>query len=49
MTKKFYNMFSLMLDPRYKTFLLVSSFIDHEQGKLIVEEYDIFNFFSYVF
>jgi hypothetical protein len=31
-----------MLDRRCKTFLFVSSFIDHEQGKLIVEEYDKF-------
>ncbi len=29
-----------MLDPRYKTFHLVSSFIGCEQGKAIVEEYD---------
>ncbi len=29
-----------MLDPRFKTFHLVSSFIGYEQGKAIVEEYD---------
>jgi hypothetical protein len=29
-----------MLDPRFKTLHLVSSFIDCEQGKAIVEEYD---------
>jgi len=32
-------MFFLMLDPRLKTLHLVSSFIDFEQGKAIVEEY----------
>jgi hypothetical protein len=40
MKKKSHNMFSLMLDPRFKTFCLVSSLIVHEQGKAIVEEYD---------
>jgi len=39
---KAHNMFSLMLDPRLKTFCLVSSLIGHEQGKAIVEEYDNF-------
>ncbi len=29
-----------MLDPRFKTLCLVSSFITLEQGKAIVEEYD---------
>jgi hypothetical protein len=38
--KKSHNMFSLMLDPKFKTFHLVYSFSDHEQGKAIVEEYD---------
>jgi hypothetical protein len=33
-------MFFLMLDPRFKTFYLVSSLIGHEQGKAIIEEYD---------
>jgi hypothetical protein len=33
-------MFSLILDPRFKTFHLVSSLIGHEQGKAIVEKYD---------
>ncbi len=32
--------FFKMLDPRFKTLHLVSSFIDCEQGKAIVEEYD---------
>jgi hypothetical protein len=38
--RKAHNMFSLMLDPRFKTFHLVSSLIGHEQGKAIVEEHD---------
>jgi hypothetical protein len=38
--RKTHNMFSLMLDYRFKTFHLVSSFIGREQGKAIVEEYD---------
>jgi hypothetical protein len=38
--KKVHNMFSLMLDPRFKTLHLVSSLIGCEQGKKIVEEYD---------
>jgi len=29
-----------MLEPRFKTFHLVSSLIGHEQGKTIVEKYD---------
>ncbi len=39
-------MFSLMLDLRFKFFCLVSSFIGHEQGKEIVEEYDKKSLFS---
>jgi hypothetical protein len=39
--KKTHNMFSLMLDPRFKSFCLVSSFIRKEQGVTIVEKYDI--------
>jgi hypothetical protein len=38
-----------MLDPRCKTFYFVSSFINHEQGKLVVEEYDrIFLFLMFL-
>jgi len=33
-------MFSLILDPRFKTLHVVFSLIDCEQGKVIVEEYD---------
>ncbi len=29
-----------MLDPRFKSLYLVLSFIEHEQSKAIVEEYD---------
>jgi hypothetical protein len=28
------------LDPRFKTFRVMSKFIGHEQGKVIVEEHD---------
>jgi len=41
MKKKSHNMLSLMLDTRFKTLCLGSSFIDHEQGKAIVKEYEI--------
>ncbi len=34
-----------MLDPRFKTFCFMSPFIDHEQGKDIVKEYEIFFLF----
>jgi hypothetical protein len=33
-------MLSLILNPRFKKFRLVSSLIGREQGKAIVEEYD---------
>ncbi len=33
------------MDPRFKTFHLVSSFIGHEQGNAIVEKYDQFFLF----
>ncbi len=38
--RKAYNMFFLMLDPRFKTLHLVSSLIGREKGKAIVEEYN---------
>ncbi len=38
--KKTHNMLSLILDPKYKTLRLICSFIGHEQGVPIVEEYD---------
>jgi hypothetical protein len=38
--KKTHNMFSLMLDPKFKSVCFVSSFIGREEGVAIVEEYD---------
>jgi hypothetical protein len=38
--RKAHNMLSLVLDFRFKTLCLVSSVINHEQGKAIVEQYD---------
>jgi hypothetical protein len=38
--KKENNMFSLMLDPKFKSLHLVSSFIGRQQGVFVVEEYD---------
>jgi hypothetical protein len=38
--KKTHNMSSLILDPKYKSLRLICSFIGHEQGLAIVEEYD---------
>jgi hypothetical protein len=35
-----HNMLSLMLDPRFKTFHLVSSLIGRERNPIIIEEYD---------
>jgi hypothetical protein len=40
--RKAHNMLPLILGPRFKTLHLVSSLIDHEQGKRIVEKYDNF-------
>jgi hypothetical protein len=37
---KAHNMLSLMLDSKYKSLRLISSFIGCEQGEPIVEEYD---------
>jgi len=38
--RKAHNMFSLKLDPRFKSFRLVSSFVGCEQGIFIIEKYD---------
>ncbi len=38
--KKTSNMLALMLDPRYKSLCLVSSFIGRDQGVSIVQQYD---------
>ncbi len=37
--EKAHNMF-LMLDPRFKSFHLVSSFVGQEEGVSIMDEYD---------
>jgi hypothetical protein len=42
-------MFTLMLDPRFKTLHLVSLLIGHEQGKVIIEEYDKKSLFPMLF
>jgi hypothetical protein len=39
--KKTHNMLALMLDPRFKSFHLVSSYVGKEQGVSIVQEYDM--------
>ncbi len=38
--KKAHNMISLMLDPKFKSLCLVSSFVGREQGVALVEEYE---------
>jgi hypothetical protein len=38
--RKAHNMISLMLDPRLKSFCIISSFVGKEQGVAFVEEYD---------
>jgi hypothetical protein len=38
--KKTHNMISLMLNPRFKSLHIMSSFVGREQGVAIVEEYD---------
>jgi hypothetical protein len=38
-------MLALMLDPRFKSLILIFSFIDHEHGVAIVEKYDKKSFF----
>jgi hypothetical protein len=38
--KKTHNMISLMLDLKYKSLHIVSSFVEREQGVALVEEYD---------
>jgi hypothetical protein len=43
-----YNIFCLMLDPRFKKFHLVFSLIGREQGPTIIEKYDNFFLISYV-
>jgi len=38
--RKAHNMFSLMLNPRFKSLGLVSSFVGCEKGIFIVKKYD---------
>jgi hypothetical protein len=38
--KKVHNMIFLMLDPRFKSLHIISSFVEREQGVALVEEYD---------
>jgi myosin-crossreactive antigen len=38
--RKAHNMISLMLDPRYKSLHIISSFVGREQDVVFVEEYD---------
>jgi hypothetical protein len=38
--KKVHNMISLMLDIRFKSLHIVSSFVGREQGVVLVEKYD---------
>jgi hypothetical protein len=38
--RKAHNMLALMLDSRFKSLCLMSSFIAHDQGLTIVEQYD---------
>jgi hypothetical protein len=38
--KKVHNMIYLMLDPRFKSLCIISSFVGREQGVVLVEEYD---------
>jgi hypothetical protein len=37
--KEAHNMISLMLDPRFKSLHIVSSFVGREQGVTLVKEY----------
>jgi hypothetical protein len=43
--KKTHNMLALMLDPRFKSLHLVSSFIGCDQGVAFVEQYDIMSLY----
>jgi len=38
--RKAHNMICLILNPRFKSFYIVSSFVGREQGVVLVEEYD---------
>ncbi len=47
--KNSHNMFFSKLDPKLKTFHLVFSLIGCEQGKAIIEKYDIKSLFLMIF
>jgi hypothetical protein len=38
--RKTHNMIFFLLDPRYKSLCIISSFVGREQGVALVEEYD---------
>jgi len=38
--RKAHNMVSLMLDPKFKSFYIIFSFVGKEQGVVLGEEYD---------
>jgi len=38
--RKAHNMISLMLDPRFMSLHIVSSFVGREQGVVLIEKYD---------
>jgi hypothetical protein len=38
--RKIHNMIFLMLNPRYKSLRIISSFVGREQGVALVEKYD---------
>ncbi len=42
------NMIFLMLNPRFKSLCMISSFVGREQGVAFVKEYDKKKFVSYV-
>jgi hypothetical protein len=44
--RKAHNMLALMLDPRFKSLCLMYSFIGHDQGIAIVEQYDTMSLYS---
>jgi len=46
--KKAHNMISLMLDIRFKSLCIISSFVGREQGVALVKKYDKKNLVSYV-
>ncbi len=46
--KKVHNMIFLILDPKFKSLRIISSFVRREQGVAFVEEYDKKNLVSYV-